>query len=102
MLFKQLYLYTVKDKKLPIGEGFAALGDNPALGTRLVIYSDSDWALEYVDRKSYSENAIFMIGGLVARFVLNQPLVAVSSTGAEYFIMHDAYTDGVDIYHFPN
>lgn len=35
-------------------------------GVKLTIYSDSDWARDSVDLKSYSCNAIFMNGDLVA------------------------------------
>lgn len=51
-----------------------------------------------VDRKSYSSNAIYLNGDLVARFTHKQHVVVVSSTEAEYFDVSDAYKGGLNTY----
>jgi len=92
------YLCAVQDRKLTYKGG----RDSPLPGTqtRLTVYSDSDWAMGSTDRKSYSGNVIYMNGDLVGWYIHKQPIVAASSTDAEYVAESGAYKDGLSLYYF--
>mmetsp|Transcript_43485 Transcript_43485/g.81431 ORF Transcript_43485/g.81431 Transcript_43485/m.81431 type:complete len:398 (+) Transcript_43485:385-1578(+) len=92
------YLCTVQGRKLTFRGGYEhPLPENQA---RLTIYSDSDWAMGSTDRKSYSGNTVFINGDLVGWYTHKQPIVATSSTEAEYVAVSDACKDGLSLYYF--
>ena len=49
-----------------------------------MLHSDSDWASDIVDRKSYTGSAIFVGNSLVSWQAKKQPIVTLSSCEAEY------------------
>lgn len=51
-------------------------------------------------RKSYSGNVVYMNGDIVGRCTHKQPIVAASSTEAEYVAVSDACNDGIVLYYF--
>eukprot|EP00241_Pyramimonas_parkeae_P014125 CAMPEP_0114269252 /NCGR_PEP_ID=MMETSP0058-20121206/26490_1 /TAXON_ID=36894 /ORGANISM="Pyramimonas parkeae, CCMP726" /LENGTH=54 /DNA_ID=CAMNT_0001387679 /DNA_START=96 /DNA_END=257 /DNA_ORIENTATION=+ len=53
------------------------------------MYSDSDLAMGSTDKKSHSGNVIY-VNGLVGWYTHKQPIVAASSTEAEYVAVSDA------------
>lgn len=52
------------------------------------------------DRKSYSDNMLYLNGDCVACFTHKQPVVAASSIGDECIAMLDAYKDGLGLHYF--
>jgi hypothetical protein len=57
---------------------------------RVVVYCDSDWAGDKVDRKSRSGWIVYLAGGAVAWQSKKQEVVALSSTEAEYYAIVEA------------
>ena len=53
----------------------------------LTIETDSDWASDHTDRKSYSGSCVFYNGSLLNFHVCKQATVSVSSTEAEYIAL---------------
>ncbi|GJZ96832.1 hypothetical protein Tco_0669166 [Tanacetum coccineum] len=53
-------------------------------GLKTIIYADSDYARDYVDRKSTSGVCTFMSCCLTSWFSKKQPALAISTTEAEY------------------
>ena len=64
----------------------------------LMVVSDSDWAHNEVDRKSYSGCVVYMCGCPVFWRTCKQATVATSSTQAEYYAMSEAATEVLHIY----
>lgn len=63
-------------------------------------YSDSDFAEDVNERKSYSGSVSLMDGNLVAWHAAKQRYVATSSTEAEYVAVSEACKDGLHLLHF--
>jgi hypothetical protein len=64
-------------------------------GCMLNIESDSDWAGDSNDRKSYSGSIIFYNGGVLNYNVAKQATVSLSSTEAEYIAASEACKEGL-------
>jgi hypothetical protein len=56
----------------------------------LETFSDSDWASDKTDRKSFGGHTVFLYGNLVAWLTKKQPVVALSSNEAEYIATVEA------------
>ena len=61
----------------------------------LTIETDSDWASDHVDRKSYSGSCIFYNGSILNFIVSKQATVSISSTEAEYIALSEAVKEGL-------
>ena len=64
-------------------------------GCRLNIETDSDWAGDKIDRKSFSGTLVFFNGGLLNFNVNKQATVSLSSTEAEYIAASESCKDGL-------
>ena len=80
------YLVTTVDRELTYHRN----GDDIPKALELKCYSDSDWASDKHDRKSFSGNVVFLHGCLVSWFCKKQATVALSSVEAEYMALSDA------------
>jgi hypothetical protein len=72
------YVITTKDKKLT----FVRATPQPKIIVHS--YTDSDWATDIVDRKSYSGSTVFVNGNLISWQSKKQKTVSTSSCEAEY------------------
>ena len=61
----------------------------------LTIETDSDWASDHVDRKSYSGSCIFYNCSILNFIVSKQATVSISSTEAEYIALSEAVKEGL-------
>ena len=61
----------------------------------MTIISDSDWAGDRSDRKSFSGNCVLIDGALVNFISSKQPTVSTSSTEAEYISASEACKEGL-------
>jgi hypothetical protein len=61
----------------------------------MTIVSDSDWAGDRSDRKSFSGNCVLIDGALVNFISSKQPTVSTSSTEAEYISASEACKEGL-------
>ena len=59
-------------------------------GLHVVVYSDSDWASDKNDRRSFSGCAVFLNDCLISWCSCKQATIALSSTEAEYMALSDA------------
>ncbi|XP_053960369.1 uncharacterized protein LOC128864606 [Anastrepha ludens] len=64
-------------------------------GENLVCYTDSDWAGDVSDRKSYSGYVVFMSDGLVSWESKKQSIVALSTMEAKYIALCQGAKDVV-------
>ena len=92
------YLMNVRDRALTFHK--PTTGDS--LPPMVVVYSDSDFAEDVMDRKSYSGSVTFVDGNLVAWSAGKQRYVATSSTEAEYVAVSESCKDGLHVIHFLN
>lgn len=72
------YLYHTRDRELV----FAKAPSDTHIGIKA--FSDSDWAADIVDRKSYTGSAVYVGNSLVSWTSKKQPIVSLSSCEAEY------------------
>ena len=61
----------------------------------LSIETDSDWASDHTDRKSFSGSCVFYNGSLLNFLVSKQTTVSTSSTEAEYIALSEAVKEGL-------
>ena len=72
------YLYHTRDRELV----FAKAPSDTHIGIKA--FSDSDWAGDIVDRKSYTGSAVYVGNSLISWTSKKQPIVSLSSCEAEY------------------
>ena len=72
------YLYHTRDRELV----FVKAPSDTLIDIKA--FSDSDWAADIVDRRSYTGSAIFVGNSLVSWMSKKQPIVSLSSCEAEY------------------
>ena len=63
--------------------------------TSSCIETDSDWANDHTDRKSFSGSCVFYNGSLFNFLVSKQATVSTSSTEAEYIALSEAVKEGL-------
>ena len=63
--------------------------------TIITIVTDSDWASDRTDRKSFSGCAVFLDGALINFTCSKQPTVSTSSTEAEYISTSEGCREGL-------
>lgn len=78
------YLITTVDKKLTFHR------QAQAKDLSVKVYTDSDWAGDSSDRKSFSGSVVFLNGCTVSWYCKKQSTVALSSVEAEYMALSDA------------
>jgi hypothetical protein len=78
------YLKSTIKQKLRYGPGSSS---STSTSTKLVRYTDSDWATCKTDRKSISGGVGILYGGPISWYSQKQRSVATSSTEAEYIAM---------------
>ena len=61
----------------------------------LTIETDSDWAGDHIDRKSFSGSCVFYNGALLNYLTSKQATVSTSSTEAEYIAASEAVKEGL-------
>ena len=66
---------------------------------KVELYSDTDWAANKLDRRSWSGSAITVDGNLIGWWCRKQQVVALSSMEAEYMGMCSASRNGMYIVH---
>lgn len=71
------YLYHTRDRELVFTKA-------PGNYINIKAFSDSDWASDVVDRRSYTGSAVFVGNSLVSWTAKKQPIVTLSSCEAEY------------------
>jgi len=78
------YLVTTVDQKLTFHQ-------QPKVGElKIITYTDSDWAGDHSDRRSFSGSVVFLNGCAVSWNCKKQATVALSSVEAEYMALSDA------------
>ena len=83
------YLKTTIDDKLTL----RILDKSP--NCNLTIDTDSDWASDVSDRKSFSGSCVFYNGALLNFLTSKQATVSTSSTEAEYIAASEAVKEGL-------
>ena len=83
------YLKTTIDDKLTL----RILDKSP--NCNLTIETDSDWASDITDRKSFSGSCVFYNGALLNFLTSKQATVSTSSTEAEYIAASEAVKEGL-------
>lgn len=78
------YLVTTIDRKLTFHQ------TEKSDELKVIVYTDSDWAGDSEDRRSFSGNAVFLNGCCVSWYCKKQTTVALSSVEAEYMALSDA------------
>jgi hypothetical protein len=58
-------------------------------------WTDSDWAGDLDDSRSTGGYVFLLAGGAISWASQKQPLVALSTTGAEYMVQKNAATEGI-------
>jgi len=86
------YLFTTKDKKLVLTK--PSKTPFPVISA----YSDSDWAHDKNDRKSFSGAVILVDNNPIAWTTKKQSTVATSSCEAEYMAASEAVKDLLHVY----
>jgi hypothetical protein len=89
-----VYLRTTREYRLTYTVPIARCISTPL---NVVIYCDSDWASDEVDRKSFTGIGAWLDGCLIAWICRKQATVATSSTEAEYMAMSDSGKEGMYI-----
>ncbi len=72
-----------------------AADSTPKDKAKITIITDSDWAHDTVDRKSFSGCCVVIDGALVNWITSKQPTVSTSSTEAEYISASDGCREGL-------
>ena len=90
------YLMNVRDRRLTSRKPTTGV----SLPPMVVVYSDSDFAEDVVDRKSYNGSVTFLDGNLVAWSAGKQRFTACSSTETEYVVVSESCKDGLHLVHF--
>jgi hypothetical protein len=78
------YLVTTIDRKLTFHQ------TEKSDKLKVIVYTDSDWAGDSEDRRSFSGNTVFLNGCCVSWYCKKQSTVALSSVEAEYMALSDA------------
>lgn len=87
------YLYTAKDEAIALrGKCSTLRGMLGCFGQDFYFFCD--WAMGSVYGMSYSGNAIYLNGDLIAWYIHKQAVVTVSSTEAECIVVSYASKDG--------
>ena len=84
------YLKTTIDDKLTL-----RVHDKSTNCCNLTIETDSDWASDITDRKSFSGSCVFYNGALLNFLTSKQATVSTSSTEAEYIAASEAVKEGL-------
>ena len=84
------YLKTTIDDTLTL-----RIHDKTTSHCNLSIETDSDWASDHTDRKSFSGSCVFYNGSLLNFLVSKQATVSTSSTEAEYIALSEAVKEGL-------
>jgi hypothetical protein len=90
------YLYSARHRPLT----FRKPVDGPSQPLKVVVYSDSDFAEDVTDRKSYSGSVSYLDGNIVSWNSSRQRYVAGSSAESEYVAVAEACKDGLHLIHF--
>ncbi len=69
--------------------------NSPKDKAKVTIITDSDWAHDIVDRKSFSGCCVVIDGALINFITSKQPTVSTSSTEAEYISASDGCREGL-------
>jgi hypothetical protein len=72
-----------------------AADSTPKDKAKITIVTDSDWAHDTVDRKSFSGCCVVIDGALINWITSKQPTVSTSSTEAEYISASDGCREGL-------
>eukprot|EP00959_Pyramimonas_sp_CCMP1952_P390283 8178342-Pyramimonas_sp.AAC.1 len=84
------YLKSIIDDKLTL-----RIHDKTTSHCNLRIETDSDWASDHTDSKSFSGSCVFYNGSLLNFLVSKQATVTTSSTEAEYIALSEAVKEGL-------
>ena len=86
----QTHLTAVKGRIIDLGLMYKQTDDNSLIG-----FSDADWAGDMDNRHSTTGNLFMMSGGAISWLSRKQPVVALSTTEAEYVALSTAAQEAV-------
>ena len=93
------YLVCTIDKALIFAPQGLATSPTPSTPVKIVLYSDSDWASDVNDRKSFTGCVVFVNNCAVSWTSRKQVTVALSSVEAEYMALSDSTRECLYVHH---